>query len=502
VGRVALLAELDRLLIEERADRWVVMTGGPGMGKSALLAAWLARRTSGGDAVPHHFIRRGEYDWDDPIKLVGSLVAQIETRFPGVREPEGNVRMHPAARLDAMLTLVSQQELAPRGERLVVLIDGLDEYDPPPGTTALDPLAAFLPHALPRGVSALCASRPRDPYVDVLVARGAVQLDLNDKERFGEDNEATVRAFWEQAAPVLGLDERFIAAAVERADGNLQHAAMLRKQLDGVAPGQRRVEDIPRGLKALLARAWERIATDPAVVDGLGILCAAREALTLDELGAVSGWGGEAQRRGFLRGARELLLETRRAEGVAEYRLHHDSIRGQIAAAIGAAALRGHHRRLGQTLASWPAGAGATARRYALRHALAHRAEAGEWADAWRVASDLGSWRRSIASWVRRTPKPTWCARRSGAGRQAMRRTGNASRRWSVRWAANRTGCAWCRRRPRRWYGTSCGGRDGAPRSWGESCRFPRTRAFCACGTWPRARARPSSARSWATPTG
>ena len=39
------------------------------MGTRALLAAWLARREAAGEAVPHHFIRRGEYDWDDPVKL-------------------------------------------------------------------------------------------------------------------------------------------------------------------------------------------------------------------------------------------------------------------------------------------------------------------------------------------------------------------------------------------------------------------------------------------------
>jgi hypothetical protein len=34
------------------------------MDKSALLAAWLDRRARAGAMVPHHFIRRGEYDWD------------------------------------------------------------------------------------------------------------------------------------------------------------------------------------------------------------------------------------------------------------------------------------------------------------------------------------------------------------------------------------------------------------------------------------------------------
>jgi len=356
------------------------------MGKSALLAAWLARREAAGDQVPHHFIRRGEYDWDDPAKLVGSLVAQLEARFPEHHEPEVDARMHPAARLGTTLRRVSENELKPRGERLIVLIDGLDEYDPPAGTPTRDPLAAFLPHSLPRGVSFLCASRPRHPYVDMLATRGAVQIDL-DERAFAADNEATVRAFWEQAAPELGLDARFIAEAVARAGGNLQHTAMLRQHLVGLPPEQRRALDIPRGLAALLASAWERIATDPVVVDGLGILCAAREALTLDELGAVAAWTGETQRRTFLRGAREVLIVSRRDGTVPEYRLHHDSIRAQIAEAVGTVALRGHHRALAH--ATWPPPLEVTARRYAIRHALLHRVEAGEWADAWRLAANI-----------------------------------------------------------------------------------------------------------------
>jgi len=28
--------------------------------------------------VPHHFIRRGFYGWDEPAKIVRSLVAQVE----------------------------------------------------------------------------------------------------------------------------------------------------------------------------------------------------------------------------------------------------------------------------------------------------------------------------------------------------------------------------------------------------------------------------------------
>jgi hypothetical protein len=359
------------------------------MGKSALLAAWLASRQVAGDLIPHHFIRRGFADWDDPEALVGSLVAQLEARFLDTREPEGDAQLAPAARLAAALRRASELVVS-RGERLVFLIDGLDEYDPRPGSPPGDPLGAFLPAALPRGVSVLCSSRPRHPYVDSLATRGVlIQLDLDDAKA-SSDNAATVRAFWERAAPELGLDEAFIAEAAERANGNLQHAVMLYQHVAGLPPEQRRVEDIPAGLAGLLARTWARMRADSAVVQGLGVLCAAREALTLDELEGVAGWIEETQRDTFRRTALEVLIETRRTDTVREYRLHHDSIRQYIADALGTATIRRHHQALADKLATWPPGPGAMARRYALRHALLHRAEAGDWADAWRVAANVG----------------------------------------------------------------------------------------------------------------
>jgi hypothetical protein len=169
----------------------------------------------------------------------------------------------------------------------------------------------------------------------------------------------------------------------------MQYAVQLRKRLVVLPRAQRRVEDIPIGLAALIEKSWQRIAVDPIAVDGLGILAAAREALTLDGLGTVAGWTGEAQRRAFVRAAKELLVETLRPGGQPEYRLHHDSIRGYIARAIGEVALRAHHGALTRRHATWPVAGQAVARRYALRHALIHRAEAGDWITAWQLAAGM-----------------------------------------------------------------------------------------------------------------
>ncbi len=214
VGREAVLAELDRWLVDDDTDRGVVVTGGPGMGKSAIMAKWLKRREAAGAIVPHHFIRRGLYGWDDPAKIVGSLAAQIEALYPAQRDPDAR----PESRLVDLLTRVSAEQLVPRGGHLVLVVDGLDEYDAPAG--AYDPLAAFLPHALSRGVRFLCACRPRHPYVDALEARhGALtRIDLDDSTRT-DDNAATVRAFWRREAAALGLDDRFVEKAVACAAG-------------------------------------------------------------------------------------------------------------------------------------------------------------------------------------------------------------------------------------------------------------------------------------------
>jgi hypothetical protein len=433
VGRDALLDRLDQLLLGDPIDRRVLVTGALGMGKSALLARWLARREEAGDRVPHHFIRRREYDLDDPARLVASLVWQLEQIFPDLPEPEADAQRSPAARLGAALARVSAGALAPAGRRLVLLIDGLDEYDPPPGAPAGDPLAAFLPDALPPGVSLLCASRPGHPCVAGLAGEAGVagigarrgelvRLDLDAPEH-AAGNDATVRAFWERAARPLGLGAIFIEEAVARARGNLQHATMLRKYLAGMPSSQRKVKSIPGGLDALVDKLCARIAAEPLAALGLGILCAAREALALDELGAAAGWDDE-QRRAFVRGAGELLAESWRPDGRREFRLHHASIREHLARTLGDAALRGHHAALAARVASWPAPADPAPRRYALRHALSHRIEAGDWTGAWQLAADasfLEAKRRELGAHEAEADVARAAERCRAAGDEALR---------------------------------------------------------------------------------
>jgi WD40 repeat protein len=375
------LARLDDWVDGPAEVAWVVVTGGPGMGKSALLAAWLARREAAGERVPHHFIRRQVADWDQPEVIAASLAAQIEVRFPALRDASAR----PERRLIELLGRVSNQ-LAP-SERLVVVVDGLDETRAEPGD---NPLPRFLPHVVPAGLRFLCTTRPTYPHLDWLEARNPVRrLDLDDPT-WATSNTEVIRAYWEAVASDYQppLSPGTLDAAIARAEGNVLHAVMLHDALQAVPADQHRADQIPRGLRALIGDIWDRAASHTAVRAGLGILCAAQEALSLDVLAEIAGWSYDDKQR-FARDARQLLLEEPAAwAGATAYRPRHDWVRELIAERLGPPALRAHHAAFARVVATWPAREDAATRCYALRHALIHRVEGDDRADAWRIAGD------------------------------------------------------------------------------------------------------------------
>lgn len=160
IGREDVMAELEALLLGGPSRGWVLVKGGPGRGKSALLAEWLKRREGAGLPVPpHHFLRRGVEDWDRPEVIKRNLAAQVERLYPEL--VDSNAR--PESRLRELLQRVSDKELKPRNARLVLVVDGLDEVEGEPGDS--NPLPRFLPHELPPGVKGHRPWRRRFRYV-------------------------------------------------------------------------------------------------------------------------------------------------------------------------------------------------------------------------------------------------------------------------------------------------------------------------------------------------
>ncbi|MFL5352994.1 AAA family ATPase [Archangium sp.] len=394
-GRDDVFEELERLLPREGATRgWVLVKGGPGMGKSAVLARYVDRLQDRGEQVPHHFLRHGIGDWDKPWRVAQNLAAQVEKQFGLSAKPD----LRPEERLREVLQRASDERLVPERKRLLLVVDGLDEAYSDAGHE--NPLPRMLPHALPPGVQVLCASRPMYPHLSWLEQLERVrELDL-DATRWAGSNEAVVRHYWEDAARRLEppLPREFVDTAARRAQGNILYTVKLAEWLEEQPPERRRVELLPRSLEAFLTQSWERLAmvegeAQEDMLEGLGLMTAAREALPHSRLAELAGWTAAGRLDRFLRRARPFLLEEPESWwGEKAWRPFHESFRAFMANRLGKDGMRQAHRRLSERLGSWPVKAPGDGfvKRYAVRHGVAHRLEAGEAQEAVALCRDLG----------------------------------------------------------------------------------------------------------------
>jgi WD40 repeat protein len=373
-AREDIIADLDASLYLESG--WVVISGGPGLGKSAILNRWLNMRQHADLTTAFHFVRRGHKNWAEPSAIRANLAAQIEQRFPEQHDSAA----HPENRLEQLLDRVSKV-LGERREKLVLLVDGLDE------AMALDekdnPIPRIFPLEVPPGVFVVVGSRPRYPNLNWFDRRTGPTRWLNLDAR-NESNRQAVREYWGsrrgELTEVPSAD--LVDVAVERAEGNLLHAVKL-FELWSREDTERSVEGIPKGFEGLLTEFWERLALLPKssrklVHAGLAILCAARESLPFAIVEELLGWDpGDAQDE-FLPLVREMLLEEH-LHTVATYRPFHEGFRELIMSRLSALMRTSHEKLVG--FATWSE-KGNFRRSYALRHRVAHQLAMGEFVNA------------------------------------------------------------------------------------------------------------------------
>ncbi len=382
-GREDVLAEMDAW-VSERDGGWLVVTGSPGLGKSALMDRWLRRREAAGSLTAFHFIRRGHLDWAEPQVVQRNLAAQIEVMFPEQRDADAE----PVYRLEQLLGHVGPV-LAERGERLVLLVDGLDEAM----TLGKDnPIPSIFPLEVPARVFVVTASRPRYPHLNWFHRRTGATTWVDLDERV-ESNEQAVREHWQRLGPTMEppLSVDLAHAAIEGARGNLLHAVKL-FELWSRPNAERSPGDVPQGFEGMLEELWERTGALPKdakerVRDGLSLISSARESLPLRVVDELLGWDeGEAEDE-LLPLAREMLLEEPWHEEPA-YRPFHEGLR-ELVERKRPRSIREHHGVLSE-YAAWPIEGDAFRRSYALRHRVEHRVESGHADAAAKACMDVG----------------------------------------------------------------------------------------------------------------
>jgi WD40 repeat protein len=382
-GREDVLHEFDDWLRDQNSG-WLLLTGSPGLGKSAIFNHWLGLRKQAGLPVAFHFIRRETYNWDDPEVARASLAAQIERDFPEQRDAGAD----PAQRLEQLLRRVGPV-LEQRRQELVLLVDGLDEAMTL--GNAENPIPRIFPHELPERVFVFVASRPLYPHLNWFTRRTGPLCTLDLDGRSG--NLETVRAFWAAMRGTLSPPpaDDLVRTAIERSEGNLLHAVTLH-QLWSQPSAERSSDAIPHGFEGMLRELWERLGRLPdeqwkIARQGLSLLCAARQALPLAVIDELLEWSEGDARRKLLPLLRELLHEEHWHEQPA-YRPFHEGVPELVAREL-PGTVREHHRRLAR-LAAWPAAGSGFLRGYALRHRVVHQIQARELEEAAASCRDVG----------------------------------------------------------------------------------------------------------------
>lgn len=192
-------------------EPWTWITSEAFGGKTALLAH-LASNPPPGHAVVSCFIRRteGRSSADSVLGTLNRQLAALTWREPFDPHTHG-----PAEQFTRLLELAATACVR-RGDHVLLVLDGLDEYDPY-AATALD---RWLPMSLPEGVCVVAAGRPEATITAALPGhplwQGRVTLDP-----------------FTGASEVLGAARRELELAIHASNGVLAEASAYMAAMGG-----------------------------------------------------------------------------------------------------------------------------------------------------------------------------------------------------------------------------------------------------------------------------
>ena len=291
-GRGWLESRVDDFLTQN--DRGLfILEAGAGLGKTAFLAH-LARERG----YVHHFVelRRG---LDGVAPGLMSLAAQLVRAW--VLKPYITQATLPAsaARPEFFQNLLKaaadQRDQTKPGEKIVLVVDALDEAGTPANQNVLG-----LPRALPAGVYLIVSQRPVEVTLVVEGPRHVEPLKAED-----ENNLADMRAFLEKALTWPGIqkalgegrisDSQFVETLLEKSRGVWIYLHYVVAEIEASRYSPLKLDELPRDLWQYYADYWDRWREahsqtwDSVDLPLLITLAAAQDSLTLDTLLALAG---------------------------------------------------------------------------------------------------------------------------------------------------------------------------------------------------------------------
>jgi nucleoside phosphorylase/tetratricopeptide (TPR) repeat protein len=369
VGRGPEWSRLEALL--EKPNGTLVLTASAGFGKTALLASWVKDHCARGWPIAYHFFSY-RYNITRPaVSAYRNLLRQL-LRYGDW--PDQSLPVTDEGLRDKLFHLLSGGPR--RGDRLVLVLDGLDEADGP-----FDPP---FPSRLPDGLHVIISGRAA---TDEKPAYLRPWLDQAERVHLGRLPRFAIAEFLRRSGEdrVAKLaEDQILLAQVDEVTGGFP--LYLRHLSDEMTRAAKAGEDprlvlhrSPQGFGAYVAHQLTLLANVKAVQDTpqaqelFALLSVALEPLPRHEVQALTGLTAFQLETLPWEVARWLAVE-RQADGSVSYSLPHPLLREEFQRALALDAKRARGR-LVEYCARWREHDNPG---YALRHRAHHLAEAGD----------------------------------------------------------------------------------------------------------------------------
>ena len=308
-----LFKQMDGWFADEES-RVMILTAGPGIGKSVFAGKVCQVYKETGKLAACHFCKFNDSNLRNPLKMLQSLASQMCTSINGFKEKlvEKLKRPHEVNTItDAFRVYLNEplQELE-TSQPMLIVIDGLDESEANGRSELLDLIAEEF-SKLPEWIKILVTSRPGIPVKEKLSHLNPVEILPGDK-----DNELDLQQYLEFCLPSLPNKSTTIPLLVKKCEGSflfafhVQSELLKRGNLEDLAADEME-KFLPKGIGSVYQKYVHRLQNELKTVDVnldvfnfLKVLVAARGPLPLKFLCKALGMSSDS------RAMREMLRKV------------------------------------------------------------------------------------------------------------------------------------------------------------------------------------------------
>ena len=306
VGREWLFNRVNGWLQAARSESALLITGEPGIGKSAFIAE-MAHRNLDGRVVAYHFCTREDRLTLEPGAFVLNLAAMLASRVPTLapllddsklKTILREARSYPGHALDEVIVAPLSRLLAPADGTRLILVDALDEaMSVASASEATDDenivsLLASRLDRLPSWLRVIATARPDRRTSLELAGLRADVIHARDEENvldLTQFVDARVRTELRMANRAAVAHE-----IVRVADGNFLYAKSVLRGLERDQISVDSLDSLPAGMSGFYERQFRRLLPAPSDATArpvLEVLVAAQAPLDLTVITAAAAIG-------------------------------------------------------------------------------------------------------------------------------------------------------------------------------------------------------------------